>query len=94
MLDQIKENNDVFYGTYHKDHLKKLDTFDKDVREYKELLIKESPIKGGMEEEINTAKNLIDKFEEGLKDIHVREQKMQFGFELFNINYIPIPEIK
>jgi hypothetical protein len=94
MLDQIQKSNDIFYDTYQRDHLKKLETFEKDVREYKEFIMKNSPIKSGLEGELEASKNWIKKFVEGLKDIKIREEKMQFGFQLFNIDYIPVPEIR
>lgn len=93
LMDNIKKRNDNFYQMHHNDHLKRLQDFEQEMRDNRLKLLKEMPTKNEPDLTCEAAFSRINTFKVYLKEVRENEKKMEFGFELFNIHYIPIPEI-
>lgn len=94
MLGEIKIRNESTYTSLQNEHNRKLEDFEKDVRENQDYFTKNAPFNSSDVGSVDKAFNLIQSFTEITQDFRRREDDMKFGFELFKINYVPIPELK
>lgn len=93
VLESVKKRNDSYYVAFQNDHMKRLQDFEQEVRDIRAKMLRELPIKVESGLTCDRACNRINTFRNYLKEIRENERKMEFGFDLFKIFYVPVPEI-
>ena len=76
MLETIKKRNDIYYREYRKKHHLKKDRFEQEVREQKEIVIKEMPINSDINLSTEKAFQKIQIFKQYLDNIRKEEQDL------------------
>jgi dynein heavy chain len=93
LLEVIKKRNDGYYQMQLSDHLKRLQDFEQELRDNRLKLLKEMPTRIEPGLTCETAFARINVFKAYLGEVRDSEKRMEFGFELFGIKYVPVPEI-
>lgn len=98
MLDKIRLRNENSYMIMKAAHDAKLNDFNKEVQQKKnEDFDKNAPYaisKGDLVETVETALRKLETYKDKTDEFREMEEKMQFGFELFDMNYMPPPELE
>ena len=92
MLLEVKSRNEKFYVNFQNEHLNRIADFEREVRDQKAVFVSNMPVNGSVES-IDAVFRQIDGFKDTFNDIKEKENSLRFGFDLFKINYSPIPEI-
>lgn len=92
-LERFRERNKRLREEMYEEHVRKVEDFEKEIRDLQETVRKDMPVKNE-HFSCEVAQSLIQRFKDDFVHILTKEDDLQFGFKLFEMKYKNIPEMQ